>query len=100
MDHEEDDRTFSVVRERIRQIEKKALRALHGTKQRKTAPQGRYRFHPLEARHLTLISLWLGRPHVAQWWSDPEKQIEKLRRNLVDQSFEALIMLLEDRPGG
>lgn len=96
MDLEEVERQFSVTRERIREIEKKALRKL----KRGEARGHDYAFRPVLAADLPLIARWLTQPHVARWWSDPDDEIAKLRNNLAERGFEALIMLLNGRPVG
>lgn len=94
---EQIDRQFSMTRERIRKIEEKALRKLGKGNQQQ---EHRYAFRPVAADDLTMIAAWLRRPHVARWWSDPAEQIETLRDNLSERTFEALVLLLDDRPVG
>ena len=93
---EEVGQQFSVTRERIRQIEERAMRKLK-TQYQLAQDHG---FRPVTADDLATISDWLGRSHIAEWWSDPHEQIETLRRNLAEAGFEALILLLDGRPVG
>ena len=86
--------SFSCPHFRIRQTEAKALRNLRG---RRTGAHA-YAFRPVSEGDLPLIRNWLCLPHVARWWSDADKQIAELRRTLVDQGFDAHLMLLDDRP--
>ena len=61
----------------------------------------RYRFIPVEPRHLNMISDWLAEPHVAQWWSeDPEKEMADIADHMDSISVEPFIIMLGDEPIG
>lgn len=42
----------------------------------------RFRFDPVTRGHLPLLHEWLGRPHVAAWWS-PRPSVEELQADYV-----------------
>lgn len=61
----------------------------------------RYRFIPVEPRHLNMISQWLAEPHVAQWWNeDPEKELADIADHMDSISVEPFIIMLGDEPIG
>ncbi|MGH6860198.1 MAG: GNAT family N-acetyltransferase [Phyllobacterium sp.] len=61
----------------------------------------RYRFIPVEPRHLNMISGWLAEPHVAQWWTEePEKELSDIAGHIDSVSVEPFIILLADTPIG
>ena len=61
----------------------------------------RYRFIPVEPRHLNMISDWLAEPHVAQWWSeDTEKEMADIADHMDSISVEPFIVMLGDEPIG
>ena len=90
-------RQFSVTREHIRRIEARALAKLRKPRRSEGSD---YAFRPVTPLDLPTMARWLRRPHVAEWWSDPEEQIETLRRNFEKREFDALVMLLNGRPLG
>ena len=59
-----------------------------------------YAFRPVSEGDLPLVGKWLRQPHVARWWSESDKQLDELRRNMVDHGFDAQLMLLDDQPVG
>jgi aminoglycoside 6'-N-acetyltransferase len=61
----------------------------------------RYRFIPVEPRHLNMISEWLAEPHVARWWNeDPEKELAGVAESMDSISVEPFIIMLGDEPIG
>ena len=36
-------------------------------------------FRPVEAEDLELIACWLERPHVREWWGDPDEELARIR---------------------
>src|SRR5687768_2399130 len=38
-----------------------------------------YQFRPMSAEDLSLMRSWLARPHVAQWWGDPDTELGYIR---------------------
>jgi aminoglycoside 6'-N-acetyltransferase len=38
-----------------------------------------YDFHPMSAADLPLMRRWLERPHVREWWGDPETELGYIR---------------------
>lgn len=45
-----------------------------------------------------MVERWLAEPHVAEWWNDPEKDLEEIRAHLDEISVEPLIVELDGRP--
>jgi aminoglycoside 6'-N-acetyltransferase len=63
----------------------------------RTAP---YSFRPVTPEDLSLISVWLGRRHVAEWWDDGEGGLAEIRQALTDPATRPQIVALDDRPIG
>jgi aminoglycoside 6'-N-acetyltransferase len=59
---------------------------------------------PLERSDLPLLTLWLGRPHVAQWWREPADlaSVEARYGPMTDGSdpTDGFIVMSEGRPVG
>ncbi|TKT82793.1 GNAT family N-acetyltransferase [Aquamicrobium sp. LC103] len=60
----------------------------------------RYGFRPVVEADLPVITGWLRQPHVAEWWDDPETEIESIREHIDSVSVEPLIIELDGRPIG
>ncbi|WP_149789936.1 GNAT family N-acetyltransferase [Mesorhizobium sp. NFR06] len=58
----------------------------------------RYDFRPVTGDDLPLIASWLREPHLAQWWSDPEREIAEIREHIESVSVEPLVVELDGRP--
>ena len=52
------------------------------------------------ADDLPLLSAWLERPHVAEWWDDVEDKVAEIREAMVDASTQPFIVELDGRPIG
>jgi aminoglycoside 6'-N-acetyltransferase len=63
----------------------------------RTAP---YSFRPVTPEDLSLISVWLGRRHVAEWWDDGEGGLAEIQQALTDPATRPQIVALDDRPIG
>jgi aminoglycoside 6'-N-acetyltransferase len=64
-------------------------------------PIYRYRFIPVEPRHLNMISDWLAEPHVAKWWgANPEEEMASIMEHLDSVSVEPFIIMLGDEAVG
>lgn len=59
---------------------------------------GPYQFRPFTADDLPLMASWLRRPHLAEWWGDPEEQLAGLREDLTDPAMDQYLVLFGDRP--
>jgi aminoglycoside 6'-N-acetyltransferase len=59
-----------------------------------------YSFRPLIPEDLSLISVWLERPHVAEWWDDGDSGLAEIQQALTDPATRPHIVALEDRPIG
>jgi aminoglycoside 6'-N-acetyltransferase len=60
----------------------------------------RYDFRPVTERDLPMIAVWLAEPHVAEWWDDPEKELDQIREHIDSISVEPLIVELHGTPIG
>ena len=63
------------------------------------APPG-YHFRPLAVADLPLIQQWLARPHVAEWWGDPERGLAEIKRHLGDPAIDLFIVSYRHVPIG
>lgn len=45
-----------------------------------------------------MLAQWLALPHVAEWWDDPETEIQHIREHMESISVEPLIVELSGRP--
>ena len=45
-------------------------------------PEQGFEFVPLTDADLPLLSIWLARPHVAQWWGPAEQELPKIEKAL------------------
>ncbi|MGU9979514.1 GNAT family N-acetyltransferase [Phreatobacter sp. HK31-P] len=59
-----------------------------------------YDFRPLVRADLSLVRTWLGRPHVARWWGEVDREMAEIESILTDPHVEAYCMLLDGRPVG
>lgn len=57
-------------------------------------------FRPLTEADLDMMARWLSTPHVAAWWSPPEKQIPSMRAHIDDPTVSPFVVLLDDVPFG
>jgi aminoglycoside 6'-N-acetyltransferase len=62
------------------------------------APAG-YVFRPMTTADLPLVRRWLMKPHVAEWWHDPET-FEFVSGDLGHPDMAQFIVTLDDRPLG
>ena len=58
----------------------------------------RYAFRAVEEDDLPTIAAWLAEPHVAEWWSDPQTEIDQIREHMDSISVEPLIVEFGGRP--
>jgi len=58
-------------------------------------------FEPVEERHLALLRSWIERPHVRQWWGEPEVEIAMIR-DMVEgrDSTRPYIVVVNGEPAG
>ena len=59
-----------------------------------------YDFRPATEKDLPMIAAWLGEPHVAEWWDDPETEIAAIANHIDSISVEPLIVELDGEPIG
>jgi aminoglycoside 6'-N-acetyltransferase len=51
-----------------------------------------YQFRPVLAADLPLIEAWLRRPHVREWWGDPERGIATIAAHIDDPAIGLFIV--------
>jgi aminoglycoside 6'-N-acetyltransferase len=59
---------------------------------------GPYQFRPFTADDLPLMASWLRRPHLTEWWGDPDEQLAVLRDDLDHPAMDQYLVWLDDRP--
>ena len=59
-----------------------------------------YSFRPVTADDLPLLSAWLERPHVAEWWDDVQDKVAEIREAMAQASTQPFIVELDGRPIG
>jgi aminoglycoside 6'-N-acetyltransferase len=57
-----------------------------------------YAFLPMTAADLATVRNWLARPHVAQWWGEPDEQLALIRGDLQHPSMDQFIVAFDERP--
>jgi aminoglycoside 6'-N-acetyltransferase len=56
-----------------------------------------YDFRAVTEDDLPMIADWLAKPHLAEWWGDPETEIASIRGHIDSDSVEPLIVELNGR---
>ena len=56
-----------------------------------------YQFRPMSAADLPLVRDWLARPHVRQWWGDPDEQLGLVTEDLSQPAMDQNIVAAADR---
>ena len=51
-----------------------------------------YAFHPMTAADLPKIRQWLARPHVREWWGDPEQQYALISGDLIEPAMDQYVV--------
>jgi aminoglycoside 6'-N-acetyltransferase len=57
-----------------------------------------YDFRPMTAADLPLVRRWLNRPHVTQWWGEPDEQFDLVSGDLRHPAMDQFIVATGDRP--
>jgi len=57
-----------------------------------------YQFRPMSAPDLPLVRNWLARPHVTEWWGDPEEQFGLVRADLNEPAMSQFVVTADARP--
>ena len=57
-----------------------------------------YQFRPMSAADLPLLRDWLARPHVREWWGDPDEQFGLVSGDLTHPAMDQYIVAAADRP--
>ena len=60
----------------------------------------RYLFRPMTAADLPLVRHWLTRPHVMEWWGEPDEQFDLVRGDLDHPAMDQFIVTADARPFG
>jgi aminoglycoside 6'-N-acetyltransferase len=59
-----------------------------------------YEFRPMSQADLPLVRRWLHVPHVAEWWTGGEEQLERIHAHIDDPTIDVFIVHAEQRPIG
>jgi aminoglycoside 6'-N-acetyltransferase len=54
-----------------------------------------YAFRPMTAADLASVRRWLAKPHVAQWWGDPDEQFALVSGDLDHPAMDQFIVELD-----
>jgi aminoglycoside 6'-N-acetyltransferase len=57
-----------------------------------------YQFRPMSAADLPLVRGWLIRPHVTEWWGDPDEQFDLVSGDLGEPAMDQFIVAANERP--
>lgn len=57
-----------------------------------------YQFRSFTAADLPLMATWLVRPHVREWWGDPEEQLALVASDLDHPDMDQFLVLAGGRP--
>ncbi|MFL9828457.1 GNAT family N-acetyltransferase [Rhodoplanes sp. SY1] len=57
-----------------------------------------YQFRPFTADDLPLMAAWLARPHMAEWWGDPDEQLALVADDLDHPDMDQFLVLTDDVP--
>ena len=59
-----------------------------------------YQFRPMSADDLPLVKDWLARPHVVEWWGDPDEQFGLVSGDMNAPAMDQYIVSLNGAPLG
>src|SRR5687768_15253199 len=59
-----------------------------------------YQFRPMSADDLPLVRDWLARPHVKEWWGDPDEQFGLLSGDMTHPAMNQYIVTIDEAPLG
>jgi aminoglycoside 6'-N-acetyltransferase len=59
-----------------------------------------YQFRPMSLADLPLVRGWLARPHVREWWGDPDEQFALVNGDLNEPAMDQYIVTLDGAPLG
>jgi aminoglycoside 6'-N-acetyltransferase len=57
-----------------------------------------YQFRPMRAADLPLVRSWLTRPHVREWWGDPDEQFGLVSEDMTHPAMDQYIVAAHERP--
>jgi aminoglycoside 6'-N-acetyltransferase len=59
-----------------------------------------YQFRPMSAGDLSLVKDWLARPHVVEWWGDPDEQFGLVSGDMNEPAMDQYIVSTQQAPFG
>jgi len=59
-----------------------------------------YQFRPMSADDLPLVKDWLARPHIVEWWGDPDEQFGLVSGDMNEPAMDQYIVSAEEKPFG
>ena len=57
-----------------------------------------YGFRPMSAGDLPLVAQWLTKPHVIEWWGQPEEQLALVTEDLHSVAMDQFIVSIGEQP--
>jgi aminoglycoside 6'-N-acetyltransferase len=57
-----------------------------------------YQFRPMSAADLPLVRGWLARPHVTEWWGDPDEQFGLVSEDLNEPAMDQFVVTADAHP--
>jgi aminoglycoside 6'-N-acetyltransferase len=61
---------------------------------------GAYQFRPMSEADLPLVRDWLARPHVREWWGDPDEQFMLVSGDMTHPAMDQYIVAFDGIPLG
>ncbi len=63
--------------------------------------RARIGFAPVEPKHYPLLRAWLNRPHVREWWGDPDEELGSIREMVEGRdTTRPFLITLDGEPVG
>jgi len=59
-----------------------------------------YQFREMSADDLQLVKKWLARPHVREWWDDPNEQFGLISGDISEPGMQQYIVSAAEKPFG
>ena len=59
---------------------------------------GSYGFRALTEEDFPLLRRWLSEPHMAEWWGEPEEEMQSFAEAITSRSTKPMIVSFEDKP--
>ncbi len=57
-------------------------------------------FEPVSEEVLPLLHSWLKKPHVRQWWGDPDQELELIKEIVTGNQADGFLVAIDEVPVG